>query len=275
MDLRGQLSTVTGTGISRRLTTAAPTALTAVTPLILSLNEAENIERTLAALSWASTIVVVDSGSTDGTLAILARYPVVTVVHRQFDNHTNQWNYGLDQIGTEWVLTLDADYVLSPEFVREMALSLDGAKADGYFVPFTYCIDGHPLRGTLYPPRLALFRVARGRYEADGHTQRLRLNGRSETMKARIRHDDRKPPSRWIEAQHRYARLEAEKLRATPIANLSFGDRMRRAGAATPFLVFVYCLFARGLILDGSYGIRYAFQRWYAERLLSRYLSQR
>jgi glycosyltransferase involved in cell wall biosynthesis len=239
MDLRGQLPTLTGADVSRRLTGAAPTALAAVTPLILTLNEAENIERTLAALSWAATIVVVDSGSTDGTLAILARYPAVTVVHRAFDNHTAQWNYGLDQIGTEWVLTLDADYVLTEEFAREMAQRVDGARADGYFAPFTYCIDGHPLRGTLYPPRLALFRAARGRYEADGHTQRLRLDGHSESMTARIRHDDRKPLSRWIEAQHRYALLEVEKLRAASIASLSFGDRMRRTSAATPFLVFL------------------------------------
>ena len=79
--------------ISRRLSPAAVPGLSAVTPVIITFNEAENIGRTLSALSWASSIVVIDSGSTDATLEILARHPAVTVVQRGYDNHASKWNF--------------------------------------------------------------------------------------------------------------------------------------------------------------------------------------
>ena len=57
--------------------------LSTITPLILTYNEAPNIDRTLASLTWASRIVVIDSQSTDATLAILSRYPQVEVLDRK------------------------------------------------------------------------------------------------------------------------------------------------------------------------------------------------
>ena len=74
--------------------------LSTITPLILTYNEAPNIDRTLASLTWASRIVVIDSQSTDATLAILSRYPQVEVFQRPFDTHAQQWNYGLEQVTT-------------------------------------------------------------------------------------------------------------------------------------------------------------------------------
>jgi glycosyltransferase involved in cell wall biosynthesis len=250
--------------------------LAAVTPLILTFNEAENIGRVLAALAWAETIVVVDSGSTDDTLAILARDERVTVVHRAFDDHTTQWNFGLRQVKSDWVLALDADYVLTDEFSREMIATLAAPSAEGFFAPFTYCIDGHPLRASLYPERLVLFRRTHAHFEQDGHTQRLRLEGRTSSMRSSILHDDRKPLTRWLEAQQRYAMLEAAKLRAASSrGELSVRDRIRRAGLGAPFLAFFYCLFVRGGILDGRRGVYYAAQRLYAEALLALHLHER
>jgi hypothetical protein len=171
------------------------------------------------------------------------------------------------------VLTLDADYVLTNDFVGEMTAILSRPAARGYFAPFTYCIDGHPLRASLYPPRLVLFRRESGRYVQDGHTQILRLDEPAAHMRSHILHDDRKPLGRWLDAQRRYAALEATKLRAPASADaLSMSDRIRRAKVIAPILALLYCLFVRGAILDGRRGMYYAFQRFYAEALLSLYL---
>jgi glycosyltransferase involved in cell wall biosynthesis len=253
---------------------SVPVTTSAITPLILTLNEADNVGRMLDALRWAARIVVVDSGSTDGTLEILARNPAVHVLHRTFDDHTTQWNHGLDQIVSEWVLTLDADYVVTDEFTREMFDVTSRAATDGYWIPFRYCMGGRPLRASLYPPRLALFRTAKGRYVADGHTQRLRLNGVAARMQAFVHHDDRKPLSRWLEAQQRYAMLEVAKLQQADPRHLSLNDRLRRRSTLAPMLVFLYCLFGRGLILEGRPGFQYALQRLYAETLLALRLSE-
>ncbi|XGV97082.1 MAG: glycosyltransferase family 2 protein [Leptolyngbya sp. BL-A-14] len=246
--------------------------LTTITPVILTYNEASNIDRTLQKLTWAKRIVVVDSGSTDETLAILQRYPQVDVFQRSFDTHANQWNYGLQQVQTEWVLSLDADYQVSDELVAEIAKVPSDSAIDAYYAPFKYCVFGKPLRATLLPPRAVLFQRDRATYFDDGHTQQLKVDGITGELAAYIYHDDRKPLHRWLWAQDRYAILEAQKLLATPDETLSLGDRLRRQKIIAPFIILFYCLILHRGILDGRAGWYYAFQRVLAEMLLSLHL---
>jgi glycosyltransferase involved in cell wall biosynthesis len=82
----------------------------AITPLIITFDEAPNIARTLDKLAWARRIVIVDSGSTDGTVDVVACYPQVSLFKRAFDSLADQCNFGLAQVESEWVLSLDADY---------------------------------------------------------------------------------------------------------------------------------------------------------------------
>ena len=75
-----------------------------LTALILTYNEQENISRTLDSISWVQKILIIDSYSTDDTVKLASSYPNVSVVQRAFDSHTKQWNFGLDQVATPWVL---------------------------------------------------------------------------------------------------------------------------------------------------------------------------
>ncbi|HKO18496.1 MAG TPA: glycosyltransferase family 2 protein [Acidobacteriaceae bacterium] len=240
-----------------------------ITPLILTYNEDPNIARVLGKLDWAEHVVIVDSGSSDRTVDIASAFPQVQVFVRPFDNHVDQWNFGLDQISTPWVLTMDADYVLTDHFVAELTRRAPLLDCDGYFARFRYCINGRLLRGSLYPPRLLLFKTGRGRYVADGHTQRLELEGRTGWFSSRIHHDDRKPLADWLRAQERYSQLEALKLRTEPVNSLDSTDRLRRHAWLIPLLTPAYCLFRKGLILDGRAGFYYTFQRTYTELLMA------
>lgn len=240
-----------------------------ITPLLLTYNEVPNIKRTLGKLTWAKRIVVIDSYSTDNTLEILQTYPQIEIVQRQFDTHTNQWNYGLERVTTEWVLCLDADYVLTDELIAEINnLSLDSF-IDGYFARFKYCVFGKPLKGSILPPRQVLFRREKAIYVDDGHTQLLKVNGKSAMLTGYILHDDRKPFTRWLWAQDRYMIIEAKKLLNTPSSDLSLGDRIRQKKIFAPFIIFFYCLVLKQGILDGWAGWYYAFQRTLAEIILS------
>ncbi|MGL5080759.1 MAG: glycosyltransferase family 2 protein [Microcoleaceae cyanobacterium] len=240
-----------------------------VTPLILTYNESPNIGRTLEQLIWAEKIIVIDSYSTDETLEILNSYPQVQVFQRKFDTHTNQWNYGLEQVQTEWVLSLDADYWLTDDLIQEIqSLPID-SKFDSYFARFKFCVFGKPLRGSILPPREVLFKREKAIYIDDGHTQLLKVSGISGMLSAYIYHDDRKPLSRWIWAQDRYMVIEVKKLAETPAAELGWSDRIRQQTVLAPFIVFFYCLILKGGILDGWAGWYYAFQRMFAETLLS------
>ncbi|MCW5553492.1 MAG: glycosyltransferase family 2 protein [Verrucomicrobiae bacterium] len=242
---------------------------TQITPLILTFNEAPNVARALERLKWAKEIVVVDSGSTDETLEILRRWPQVRVVQRRFDSFAVQCNFGLEQIRTPWVLSLDADYILTPELVAEIA-RLDNREAvAGYTARFRYCIQGRPLRSTLYPPRTVLYRRDKASYRADGHGHRVQVDGPTRMLASVIDHDDRKPMDRWLHEQNRYAAIEARHLLANPRSALSFPDRLRCGMVFAPAAVFFYTLIVKGLILDGWPGWFYVLQRTYAELLLA------
>jgi glycosyltransferase involved in cell wall biosynthesis len=238
-----------------------------ITPLVLTFNEAPNLRRCLERLRWARRVVVLDSGSTDETVAIAAEFSNVELFVRPFDDHTTQWNYGLTLVGTEWVLTLDADYMVASSLVGEVNhISSD---VEAYFCRFRYCVFGRPLRASLYPPRAILFRRSRCAYEEDGHTQRLRVTGRSSMLATVVDHDDRKGLSRWLVAQDRYAVLEAKKLMKTDRGQLRLQDRIRLWMVVAPPLTLIFTLVIKGTAFDGWPGFYYAFQRTLAELLLS------
>lgn len=240
-----------------------------ITPLILTFNEAPNIDRTLNRLTWAQRIVVIDSYSTDATIDILRSYPQVEIFSNKFVSFAAQCNYGLEKIQSEWVLSLDADYILSEELILEIDTIAPTPKIDSYFVKFKYCVFGKPLRGTLYPPRQVLYRKEKAIYQEDGHAHRVYINGNPSTLNSYIYHDDRKPLERWLSAQNKYMIIESKKLLNTPATQLSLSDRIRKQKIIAPFLILFYCLILKKGILDGWAGWYYAFERMLAETLLS------
>jgi glycosyltransferase involved in cell wall biosynthesis len=242
--------------------------LSEVTPLILTFNEEANLARVLDSLRWARQIAIIDSGSTDATRDIAMSHNCVQFIEREFDNHANQWNFGLQHVTSDWTLALDADYVCGEDLPRE--LEALNAKSDAYAASFVYAIAGRALRGTLYPSRVVLFRTDRFSYFQDGHTQSLDVGGATvDRLRSKIIHDDRKPLGRWLQSQQKYAALEADKLLATGNASIGWKDWLRKQILWAPPLTLLYCLLFKGLIIDGWRGIYYSLQRTYAELLLS------
>ena len=248
--------------------------LAEITPLILTYNEAPNIARALASLSWAKDIVVVDSFSDDTTVEISSSFPGVRIVQRAFDSHRNQWEFGLREtaIATPWVLALDADYVVSNELITELHNLQPRPETAGYRANFVYCIKGKKLNSGIYPPVTVLYRREAATYIQDGHTQRVALEGPIEFLRSPLFHDDRKSLKFWFSSQSRYTELEAQKLLATDRKELGLADRLRRWRFVMPPAMLFYCLIVRGGIFDGSAGFYYAFQRALAETMLSLHL---
>lgn len=243
-----------------------------ITPLILTWNEAPNLARCLGPLTAFPKVLVLDSHSTDETEAVARAFPNVTFQQRAFDDHTSQWNHGVALADSPWVLALDADYVLDPDFVSELASLTPAPGVVACHARFRYCVAGRPLRATLYPPRAVLFRKDACTYRQDGHTQLLDIHGATGQIDSFIHHDDRKSLTRWIQSQDRYALLEAEKLAAASDAGLSLQDRLRRSMILAPFATLIYCLFVKGLLFDGWRGWFYTLQRVLAEIILALHL---
>jgi glycosyltransferase involved in cell wall biosynthesis len=248
--------------------------------LILTYNEEPNIARTLDKLDWVPHIVVLDSGSDDRTVEIAETYENVTVFERTFDNHTNQWNYGLNycDINSEWVLALDADYQVEKELaveIQRVVRQHETSPRNGYWARFKYAIDGQIIESGIYPPVQVLYRRAFAQYVPDGHTQRIEVEGDSSWLDHPIIHDDRKSLTRWAKSQVNYAQLEAEKLDTTPKSQLSREDKIRRKSKLTPLIVFFYVLFVRSAWRDGTPGWKYAYQRLIAEIFIQYHLLDR
>jgi glycosyltransferase involved in cell wall biosynthesis len=250
--------------------------LESVTPVVLTLDEAANIGRVLERLSWAREVLVLDSGSTDETVAIARSFANVRLLVRPFDNAARQWSFAAFESGvkSEWVLALDADYVLADGFADELRALAPPAEVAGYSARFVYCVGGRPLRGTLYPPVTVLYRRTKARYVQDGHTQRVAVEGAVRPLRTPIRHDDRKPLSNWLRNQARYMLLEAELLHSRSFRELSLADRARKLHLGPP-AVLLYCLVVQRGLLDGWAGLHYALQRTVAEALISLGLLER
>jgi glycosyltransferase involved in cell wall biosynthesis len=247
----------------------------AITPLVITFDEVPNIARTLDKLAWARRIIVVDSGSTDGTLDVLGRYPHVALFKRTFDSFADQCNFGLAQVETEWALSLDADYELSDLLVAELSNLREMEGVAGYFASFVYRVHGRPLRGTLYPPRIVLYRAKNARYANAGHGHKVTVSGDVRTLRGVIYHDDRKSLSRWLASQQNYARLEADYLLKADTRLISTSDWVRRMAWPAPIMVFFYVLVVKGCLFDGWPGWFYTLQRVLAECMIALELTDR
>lgn len=237
--------------------------------LILTKNEEPNIGRVLDKLTWLERIVVIDSYSDDNTISILQSYPNVEVLYRKFDTHAQQWNYGLSLVMSKWVLSLDSDYVLPNAFVEETQRLINQEGKSAYNAGFEFLVFGHRLRHNNTQPRPVLFRRSDCIYYDDGHTQRLKINGETGSYKTLIWHDDRKSLTRWLANQAGYSAKESKMLLETENKKLGINSRIRKTKVFAPFLVFFYCLFAKGLIFKGWAGWHYTLQRTMVEMLLA------
>jgi glycosyltransferase involved in cell wall biosynthesis len=239
-----------------------------ITPVLLTFNEAENIGRTLSHLSWAKDIVIVDSNSTDGTLDIIAKFPQARVFARPYDTHANKWRFAIEEtaISTDWILRLDADYQVTDELVNELAGLDASAPVSAYRIVFDYAIFSRRLLSSLYPANTILLRKEKCSVWDKGHTEAWTIDGQIELLKGRVVHDDWKTIGRWITDQSRNMNRELVRLRKE---RSGLRGWLRLRPPLMPIGVFLYCLFGKGLILNGKAGVFYALQRLVAEATLS------
>lgn len=189
-----------------------------ITAIVLTYNEERHLRRCLKSLSEiGATTVVVDSFSTDETLAIAQRHGVAVLQH-QFLNHASQFNWALEQIGSGagWVLRLDADEYLTPRLIAEINHGLPGIPES---VAGVYCgrrmtFQGRLIRyGGISPIRvLRLFRAGRGRCENRWMDEHVKAAGETADFQGEIIDDNLQPLTWWVAKHNNYASREAVDL---------------------------------------------------------------
>jgi glycosyltransferase involved in cell wall biosynthesis len=249
-----------------------------ITAIVLTLNEAANIQSCLAALARADDVVIVDSGSRDETLA-LARVvrDEVRVFEHPFQDFGDQRNWALDNTAPRhpWVLFVDADEVCDPELFDEITTMIDNPGADigAYIAGRNYFLGRWLKHCTLYPSyQLRLLKLGTVRFRKEGHGQREVTDGPLRYLTHGWRHESfSKGVTEWIDRHNRYSDAEAERLlegRRQPVAwpELASSDSIRRRRALRtlaarlpfrPTLRFLYSYVACLGFLDGHPGLLY------------------
>ena len=98
---------------------------------IITKNEERNIRRCLDSIQWAEEVVIVDSGSTDQTLAICKSYNC-RIIHAEWLGFGKTKQLAVNETTHDWVLSIDADEVITPELQSAIQSVLKNPKADGY-----------------------------------------------------------------------------------------------------------------------------------------------
>lgn len=186
---------------------------------VITKNEAHCIAACLTAVGFADEIIVLDSGSTDDTLAIAAAHGAQVHTSADWPGFGPQKNRALALTSGDWVLSLDADEIVTPELAAAIrqAVSPDAAQdIAGYWIKRRSLYCGQLIRfGDWRNDRvLRLFRRAAGRFSDDVVHERVICDGRIATLHGYLRHDSMTSYAELREKTERYARLGAEKLRA-------------------------------------------------------------
>jgi glycosyltransferase involved in cell wall biosynthesis len=159
--------------------------------IVITRNEAANIEGCLASLDFCDVKIVVDAFSTDDTVDRATRHADL-VVRREFVSHAEQKNWAAGQLDTEWLLVLDADERIPPELAREIRGCVDGGQHEGWWIRRRNWFFGRFIRGAGWERDrvLRLWRRGRGRYEERAvHEEVAMVAGASTgTCRHRIEH---------------------------------------------------------------------------------------
>jgi glycosyltransferase involved in cell wall biosynthesis len=247
-------------------------------------NEGANLPRCLASVKWADEILVVDSASTDGSIAIAQQHGAKVAQFEFNGTWPKKKNWALEnlQFRNEWVFVLDADEVLPPEAETEFAQAIaDGGNIAGYWINRRFMFMGRWLRHAYYPNwNLRLFRHALGRYEklTDAPTnsgdnevhEHVLLNGGTAKLKVEIDHYAFPSIDIFVEKHNRYSNWEARVAANTFLDSSSKKisrrtvDRRRKLKTLSrhlpfrPLLRFLYVYVWQKGFLDGAEGYYFA-----------------
>lgn len=258
-----------------------------LTAVVLTRDEEVNIERCLASVAWADQVIVVDSGSADGTVA-LARSIGADIVEQPWLGFSAQREFALrlPEVRNDWIYFVDADEWVSPALASEIAGQLRATDCAAFAQRFRLVFQDTWIRHCGWYNGSWVVRLVDRRYcKFDGSEmgERAQVDGPVGRLANDIVDEDRKGLAKWLSKHVRYAELE-QRRRGTP---LPLPERIRRFRSrdrtdtrplartvlkdlvfpsipAKPLAVFLYMYLVRLGVLDGRAGLRFCFfHAWY------------
>ena len=225
--------------------------------VIITKNEEKNIPRCLESVKELSDeILVVDDHSTDRT-AEICRSSGCRVILHSFEGFSRQKQFAVDQAANDWIFSLDADEMITPELSKEIRnlFSQDEVPDAGYRIPFSLFYMGRILKhsGTGRESHLRLFDRRRGGFTDVTVHEGIEVKGPVKTLKGKIIHYSYRDLSHHLQKINTYTSDAAE-------GYFSKGKRFSKCRVAWKFPVGFFIFYIlKGGILDGYPGFLWSF----------------
>ena len=225
--------------------------MTKLTVTVITHNEAHHLGEALESVSWADEIIVIDSESTDETVAAARRYTAHVEV-RPWAGYGTQKNYAHDRASNDWILSIDADERVTPQLAGEIRALLEtGPKAAGYRISRVSHYLGRWIRSTDWYPdyHVRLYDRRAARWSEHKVHESIECRGRVETLRGELLHYPYHDISEHLAKIDRYTTLVAEQWAAE-------GKRTSALAAFVyPRLAFLRNYILRRGFLDGHTGL--------------------
>ena len=222
-----------------------------LTVTVITRDESAHIAAALQSVSWADEIIVVDSGSTDDTVAIARRY-ATRVEHRDWPGYSAQKNYAAAVASNDWILSLDADERVTPQLAAEIRQALTSEPVvRGYRVPRVTWYLGRWIRSTDWYPdyQLRLYDRRAGTWNGRRVHESVTLQGPPALLRHELQHYAYRDISEHLATIDRYTTLAAEQWLAEGRRTNGFELFIH------PRLAFLRNYLLRGGFKDGAAGL--------------------
>jgi glycosyltransferase involved in cell wall biosynthesis len=224
--------------------------------VLIALNEAENLPRTLESIRWAQEIILLDSGSTDATKQI-ALAAGVRVADQPWLGFGMQKNAAIARATCDWVLSLDADEEVSAELAGEIQALLAGEpRFTAYRIPRLNHFLGAPLRhGGYWPdPKLRLFERGAAHFQERAVHESMIAAAPVGQLKGHLIHHCYPTLEDYIQHIASYSTIGARMMVESGRAPRSFAGLVWGA-VLNPIATFAYNYVVRLGFLDGAVGL--------------------
>lgn len=226
--------------------------MTNISAVLIVTNEEKKLKACLEALSWTDEIILVDGGSKDETVEVARKF-TTKIFSRSLDNFSNQKNFAIEKASCDWILSVDADEIVSPELSKNLqGIAKNGTDCSGFYLNRVNYIFGKRLRfgGHGNEKILRFFQKKKGRFVQPIH-ERIAVEGQTGVVSGDLLHFSTSTLEDYIKKLDLYTEFEAKWLKERKIQPTSFDLLLK------PSVRFIKGYFIQLGFLDGYEGFLY------------------
>lgn len=228
---------------------------TKISAVIITLNEQKALPAFLESLWFAHEIIVLDSYSTDNTVAVAKENKKVKVFERTFDDFSSQKNAAISKASYDWIVFFDPDEKITKQLSQEIINTLKDPKAIAYYVKREFYFMGKKIKfsGLQNDHVIRLFNKNYCSYNQNLVHEVMQANGRTATLKNKLPHYSYSSFDNYTAKMHHYSALKAKMLYNKAVQPKLYHFFFR------PWWRFVNQYFFKLGILDGKRGFILAY----------------